>query len=216
MGRGARNDVGPPVPTASTPDGMAHYAGFLDAPAAAALAAEVFAGVPQWLSPRTPRGQPFSVQQYNFGPLGWLSGAEGYHYAPVDPRTGAPWPRMPQAAGDVWRWLLPGAPPPECCLANWYGEGARMGLHRDADEAAMDVPIVSISLGQPARFRLGGPARGGPTSSLILRHGDVLILAGPARGFYHGIDRLLPPELGTPPLPFAGRLNLTLRRVTLP
>ena len=85
-----------------------------------------------------------------------------------------------------------------------------MGLHQDRDEIA-DAPVVSVSLGDRARFRIGGATRGGPTKSLILASGDVLMFGGEARLAYHGIDRIL---AGTSTiLPEGGRLNLTLRRV---
>jgi alkylated DNA repair protein (DNA oxidative demethylase) len=87
-----------------------------------------------------------------------------------------------------------------------------MGLHQDKDEKALEAPVVSVSLGDEAIFRIGGAARRGPTKSLKLASGDVVIFGGPARLAYHGIDRILP---GTSTLvPGGGRINLTLRRVT--
>jgi alkylated DNA repair protein (DNA oxidative demethylase) len=97
---------------------------------------------------------------------------------------------------------------------NHYRGEARMGLHLDADENAKDAPVISVSLGDSALFRLGGPTRKGPTQTLTLRSGDVMVLAGEARHFYHGVDRIIP---GSSPLvPGGGRINLTLRRVTIP
>jgi len=97
---------------------------------------------------------------------------------------------------------------------NYYGAGAKLGLHRDQDEEARDAPILSISLGDTAVFRLGGPDRRSPTRTLRLSSGDLLMLAGPSRHWFHGVDRILP---GTSRLlPEGGRINLTLRRVTPP
>ena len=91
-----------------------------------------------------------------------------------------------------------------------------MGLHKDADEEDQETPILTISLGQPARFRLGGPTRRGPTQSFVLRHGDVLVMGGSSRNAYHGVDRLLPgDDLFAPTPSIDGRLSLTLRRVTV-
>jgi alkylated DNA repair protein (DNA oxidative demethylase) len=87
-----------------------------------------------------------------------------------------------------------------------------MGLHVDADEAAKDAPVLSISLGDEALFRIGGPRRRDPTRTMRLRSGDVLALAGPSRRFFHGVDRILPGSSML--IPGGGRLNLTLRRVT--
>jgi alkylated DNA repair protein (DNA oxidative demethylase) len=93
-----------------------------------------------------------------------------------------------------------------------------MGAHRDQDEEATDAPIVSISLGDTAVFRIGGLKRGGPTASVQLASGSVVVLSGAARHAYHGVDRILAGSsrllveggLG------GGRFNLTLRRVTRP
>jgi len=122
---------------------------------------------------------------------------------------------MPQTLLDIWAEILPDAPPPECCLANWYVGSARMGLHTDSDEEDQETGLLTLSLGQSARFRLGGATRGGNTQSIRLDSGDVLVMAGESRKFYHGVDRLLPEDpLFATDLGFEGRLSLTLRRVT--
>jgi DNA oxidative demethylase len=100
---------------------------------------------------------------------------------------------------------------PDCCLVNFYGEGARMGLHRDADEADFSWPVLSISLGDPATFRIGGRERDDPTTSIQLESGDVVVMGDEARLAYHGIDRI---RFGRSTLlPGGGRINLTLRVV---
>ena len=92
-----------------------------------------------------------------------------------------------------------------------------MGLHVDSDEAATDAAVVSVSLGDKARFRIGGTTRRGKTASMVLSSGDVVVLGGASRRSYHGIDRIYP---GTSTLlpetvfPGGGRINLTMRRVT--
>jgi alkylated DNA repair protein (DNA oxidative demethylase) len=94
---------------------------------------------------------------------------------------------------------------------NHYGAKARMGLHRDADEADFSWPVLSISLGDPGLFRVGGPARSDPTASVLLESGDVVVMGGPGRLAYHGIDRI---RFGASCLlPEGGRINLTLRVV---
>ena len=162
--------------------------------------------------PRMPRtGKPFSVRMSNCGPLGWVSDESGYRYQPTHPETGRPWPPMPLRLIDIWTRLNPGAPAPEACLINFYDAGAKMGLHQDRDEKALSVPVVSLSLGDAARFRLGGPSRGDPTRSLSLQSGDALVFGGPARLAFHGIDRIAPGSSAL--LAGGGRLNLTMRRV---
>jgi len=165
--------------------------------------------------PAMPRsGKPFSVDETNFGPLGWVSDTKGYRYAPCHPGTGRPWPAIPDVLLELWRAVANYASPPECCLVNLYGQGARMGAHQDRDEAAIDAPVVSVSLGDEALFRFGGPTRKGPTERVKLVSGDVLTFGGPARRMFHGIDRVIAGSSRL--LPAGGRINLTLRRVTLP
>jgi alkylated DNA repair protein (DNA oxidative demethylase) len=166
-------------------------------------------------APVMPRsGRPYSVRMTNCGPLGWLSDRSGYRYTPTHPLTGAPWPEMPAPILELWHFATGVAYPPEACLINYYGPEARLGLHRDEDEEAREAPILSISLGDTALFRLGGPERKSATRSVRLSSGDAIVLEGPSRNWFHGVDRILP---GTSTLlPEGGRFNLTLRRVSAP
>lgn len=150
----------------------------------------------------------------NAGPLGWVTDqARGYRYQPTHPDTDRPWPDIPAALLKLWDAVCPYPKPPQACLVNVYGPEAKMGLHVDADEEDQSAPVLSISLGDTAMFRIGGPARKDPTVSFRLASGDVLALTGPARRAFHGVDRIL---TGTSRLvPGGGRINLTLRRVTL-
>jgi DNA oxidative demethylase len=162
--------------------------------------------------PVMPRsGSPYSVRMSNCGPLGWVSDRAGYRYAETHPVTGAPWPEIPAQVLELWHLATGAAYRPEACLINYYGPEAKLGLHRDQDERAPEAPILSISLGDTALFRLGGPERKSPTRSVRLTSGDMVVLEGPSRHWFHGVDRILP---GTSRLlPEGGRFNLTLRRV---
>ena len=163
----------------------------------------------QPVMPRT--GKAFSVRMSNCGTLGWVSDVNGYRYQPNHPVTGKPWPAIPEILTRLWHDLAPESPEPEACLINYYETGARMGLHQDKDEETFDAPVVSVSLGDTATFRVGGTTRKSPTRSFRLASGDVVVLGGEARLAYHGIDRILP---GTSTLlKNGGRINLTLRRV---
>jgi DNA oxidative demethylase len=154
--------------------------------------------------------KPFSVEESNFGTLGWVSDKSGYRYQPVHPVTGAPWPGSPQPLLDLWEEINSGCPP-ECCLVNVYRAGAKMGLHQDRDEKDASAAVIGVSLGDEALFRIGGTSRAGRTVSVTLASGDVIAFGGAARLAYHGIDRIRP---GTSRLlPGGGRLSLTLRRV---
>jgi len=154
--------------------------------------------------------KPFSVEESNFGTLGWVSDKSGYRYQATHPETGAAWPAIPRALLALWDEI--NAPPePQCCLVNFYRAGAKMGLHQDRDEKDVSAAVIGISLGDEALFRIGSAARGGKTVSVPLASGDVIAFGGSARLAYHGIDRIRP---GTSRLiPGGGRLSLTLRRV---
>ena len=195
--------------------GVDYFPGYLDRAAQEALSEAIRAVIDlaPLYRPRMPRtGKPFSVRMTNCGRLGWVSDERGYRYQPRHPETGRPWPPIPESLLAAWTELAPGTPPPEACLVNVYDDKARMGLHQDRDEEELTAPVVSISLGDPAIFRIGGVSRGAPTRSFRLESGDALVFGGPARLAFHGVDRVLPG--GSTLLEPGGRINLTLRRVT--
>ncbi|UTH74411.1 DNA oxidative demethylase AlkB [Chromobacterium sp. IIBBL 290-4] len=161
----------------------------------------------------TPGGQAMSVATSSCGDWGWVSDRRGYRYSAVDPDSGQPWPAMP----DALRTLARGAAAeagfagfdPDACLINCYLPGARMGLHQDKDERDFAAPIVSVSLGLPAVFLLGGMRRGDPSARIQLLHGDVLVWGGPDRMRFHGVRPVQP---GSHPLLGERRINLTFRK----
>ena len=198
------------------PDGFAHYSGYFSPAQQQSLIDAVKAGVASapFFIPRMPRtGQPLSVVMSNFGPLGWVTDKDkGYRYQALHPKTHMPWPDMPPLLLDMWRDVADFPAPPEAGLINWYREGNKMGAHIDNDEQEARAPVVSVSLGDPAMFRMGGPKRGGPTAGLKLFSGDVVVMGGESRFCYHSVSRIF---YGTSALvPRGGRINLTLRRVT--
>ncbi|WP_427790055.1 alpha-ketoglutarate-dependent dioxygenase AlkB [Brevundimonas diminuta] len=190
--------------------GFRLWPGLLDAGAQAALLAELRRGLETapLYRPVTPGGRPFSVRMSNFGALGWVSDRAGYRYQPTHPATGAPWPAIPDRLLNLWDALTGWPAPPDACLVNLYQGEAKMGLHQDRDERDLTAPVMSISLGDTAVFRIG-PAEGGATRTVRLTSGDVCALTGPARLARHGIDRLLSGSSRL--LPGGGRVNLTLR-----
>jgi alkylated DNA repair protein (DNA oxidative demethylase) len=199
-------------------EGPLHLPGHLDLTAQARLVALLRQAVAEapLFTPVMPRtGKAFSVRMTNLGSLGWVSDREGgYRYQAFHPATGRPWPAMPEMLLSLWREVAGYPHPPEACLVNFYTSDARMGLHQDRDEQDLAAPVVSISLGDSALFRYGGTTRGGKTQSITLHSGDVLVMGGPSRLYFHGIDRIYP---GTSPLlRDGGRINLTLRRVVAP
>jgi len=166
--------------------------------------------------PRT--GRPFSVRMTNCGALGWVSDSDGYRYQPNHPATGQSWPPIPEMILAVWEAVAGYPHPPEACLVNHYAPDAKLGLHQDADEQDFGAPVVSLSLGDDCRFRIGGTTRGGPTRTVRLMSGDVVVLGGASRLAFHGVDRIYPrtSTLLGDWFPEGGRINLTLRRVTKP
>jgi alkylated DNA repair protein (DNA oxidative demethylase) len=206
------------MPSVTLAPGVTLVPGYLDRRAQDALLAAiraVIAAAPLYV-PRMPRsGKPMSVMMTNCGPLGWVTDAErGYRYQAAHPETGAPWPAMPDAILKCWTDLAGYPHGPEACLINVYAPAARMGLHQDKDEQDLAAPVVSLSLGDTALFRVGGTQRSSATQSVRLASGDAVVLGGEGRLAFHGVDRIMP---GTSTLlPEGGRINLTLRRVNPP
>lgn len=214
---GAFEAIGIAGPSLALVPGLTYVPGYLDGEAQAALLADlerVLAEGP-WYRPRMPRsGHPFSVKMTNCGPLGWVSDEGGYRYQALHPQTGRPWPAIPERALRAWTELGGYPHPPEACLVNFYDAAARLGQHQDHEEADFSAPVVSLSLGDSCVFRYGGTSRRDPTRRLKLHSGDAVVLGGPARLVFHGVDRILSGSSRL--LPSGGRINLTLRRVTRP
>ncbi len=200
----------------NSPDGLRLLPDFLDWEAQQALLDDIRAVVAAapLFTPEMPRtGKPLSVRMTNCGSLGWVTDRErGYRYQPTHPQTGAPWPPMPPRLLAIWDAVAATDVQPQACLVNFYDADARMGLHQDRDERDLTAPVVSVSLGDECLFRVGQTTRGGPTPSVRLRPGDVVVLGGASRLAFHGVDRIYP---GTSTLlRNGGRINLTMRRVT--
>ncbi len=162
-------------------------------------------------SPSVPGGGQMSVRMTSAGGFGWFSDAAGYRYIDRHPK-GRAWPAIPAPVLNLWRAVTGVQRDPDCCLLNYYGQEAKMGLHQDKDEADFSYPVVSISLGDDGLFRMGESRRGGKTDTIWLNSGDVVVMGGEARLAYHGVDRI---RFGSSRLlPKGGRINLTLRVVT--
>jgi DNA alkylation damage repair protein AlkB len=121
------------------------------------------------------------------------------------------WVELAAAAAEAAGFSLS----PDICLINFYGADGRMGLHQDKDESAetirAGVPVVSLSVGDTARFQFGGLRRRDPVETILLESGDAFVFGGEARLRYHGVARIL---RGTGPsaLGLDGRFNLTFRQ----
>ena len=202
------------------PKGFAHYPLYFSASEQEELVAAVKKGVTiaPFFQPTMPRtGTPLSVVMSNFGPLGWITDKDrGYRYEYKHPKTGKPWPVLPDKLAKLWGDVTNYPALPEATLINWYkaDKASKMGLHIDNDENDLRAPVVSVSLGDPAMFRLGGPRRGGKTQGIKLFSGDVVVLADEARLCYHGVSKVYYGQSAL--IPRGGRINLTMRRVNAP
>ena len=154
-----------------------------------------------------------SVAMTNCGDAGWVTDRSGYRYDGIDPQSGKPWPEMPSAFRDLAGRAAAAAGfddfLPDACLINRYQPGARMSLHQDRDERDFGNPIVSVSLGLPAIFLFGGPARSDRPRRFRLEHGDIVVWGGPSRLFFHGVAPLADGEHN---LLGHQRINLTFRK----
>ena len=199
-------------------EGVQHLPEHLDRAAQEALVEDirgVVEAAPLYVPTMPKSGKPMSVRMTNCGELGWVTDRDGgYRYQAQHPVTGDPWPPIPERLMALWRELADYPHPPQACLVNFYSDSARMGLHQDRDEKEFSAPVLSVSLGDSCLFRVGGTKRSDPTVSVRLSSGDVVVLGGAGRLAFHGVDRIYP-ETSTL-LKKGGRINLTLRRVTLP
>ncbi|MEV5242862.1 alpha-ketoglutarate-dependent dioxygenase AlkB [Streptomyces cinnamoneus] len=208
-----------PRPPARIAPGAVHVPGWLDPPAQSRLlaACRAWARPPAGLrTVRMPSGGEMSVRTVC---LGWHWFPYGYARTVVD-GDGAPVKPFPPWLGELAREAVAraygretrdeAAEPYDIALVNHYEDGARMGMHRDADEKS-DAPVVSLSLGDTCVFRFGNTAgRGRPWTDVELRSGDLFVFGGPSRAAYHGVPRTLP-GTAPPALGLKGRLNITLR-----
>ena len=198
-------------------EGLKYLPDYLDRAAQESLVVLVrraVADAPLYVPVMPGTGKPMSVRMTNLGPLGWVTDKErGYRYQPTHPMTGHPWPEIPVALLSLWNAVAEYPAPPQACLVNFYADDARMGLHQDKDEKDLAAPVVSISLGNTCLFRVGGLNRKDPTRSFRLTSGDVVVLGGASRLCFHGVDRIYADTSTL--LKKGGRINLTLRRVTL-
>ena len=192
--------------------GFLIYKSFISARDQIDILNAIRAGLPQapMFSPVTVSGKLMSIQMSSVGRYGWFSDRRGYRYESKHP-NGNNWPSIPQSILNIWDKILGSQRQPDCCLINYYSETARMGLHQDNDEQDFTVPVLSISLGDDALFRIGGLTRKDRTQSVWLSSGDVVVMGGESRLAFHGVDRI---RFGTSNLlKNAGRINLTLRVV---
>jgi alkylated DNA repair protein (DNA oxidative demethylase) len=199
--------------------GAIHLPGFLDVESQQGLVGrcrELMDGDPAGYVPTVRGGGKMHVRMLC---LGHHWNGQAYAYEPTrsdyDGRPAPPLPedlrRLAQSAANA-----AGMPfDPDVCILNYYDAEGRMGLHQDKDESPESIsaglPVVSISVGDTARFLLGGLKRKDPVEVVWLTSGDAFVFGGPARLRHHGVTRIMP-NTAPPELELTGRFNLTFRR----
>ena len=201
------------------PTGAVHLASHLVVDAQRALAAECRAlldgAVPGYV-PIVRGGGKMHVRMLCLG-RHWNGQTYRYESTRAD-FDGLPAPPLPKSFKDLANSIARAAGltlDADLCILNYYDAEGRMGLHQDKDESAESLaaglPVVSVSLGDTARFLFGGLRRKDPVTAIPLHSGDAFVFGGPSRLCYHGVSRILP---GTAPSPLGitGRFNLTFRQ----
>jgi DNA oxidative demethylase len=200
-------------------DGAVLFRSYLSIDEQGALVAKclaIGAGEAGFYTPVVRGGRPMNVRMLCLG-RHW--NALAYRYEDVrSDSDGKPAPPLPEDLAVLARRIALEAGfemAPDVCIVNWYTAGSRMGLHQDKDESAASLkqgaPVVSLSLGDTARFLFGGLRRREPARTLLLESGDAFVFGGPSRLRYHGVARILP-RTGPESLGLEGRLNLTFRQ----
>lgn len=165
--------------------------------------------------PSMPSGQSFNYSMTNCGDLGWVADRHGYRYQQVHPHTFEAFPAMPQVIKNLAIVIARETGNddfyPQSCLINFYSKGEKLGMHKDNTEENLSAPIISISLGDTGIFVLGGKLRTDDTRQYIIQSGDVIVMGGESRNFFHSFKGIVPNTSNL--LKDGGRLNLTIRQV---
>ncbi len=166
--------------------------------------------------PTMPSGQSFNYSMTNCGDLGWVADRHGYRYQEIHPETFKVFPAMPQVIKDLAVEIAQETGnndfSPQSCLLNFYSKDEKLGLHQDNTEENLSAPIISISLGDSGIFVLGGKHRNDKTRQYIVQSGDVIVMGGESRNFFHAFKGTVPNTSKL--LKNGGRLNLTIRQVS--
>lgn len=217
-----------PRPPRRLVEGIVHLPGFLPLSAQARLVsqareiARAVAGTPVAMTrPFVGSGQMSAYilslgQHWRTRPYGYVTQVDGVAVPPL-PEEFARCARTALAqASEIATELEPwvGEYRPEAALVNYYPPAASMGLHVDRNEES-NAPIVSLSVGDEAVFRIAGTQSAtGPFLDVTLMSGDAIVFGGPARRVFHGITRL---NENTGPAGTGvkqGRINVTIRQIS--
>ena len=208
-----------PAPRTVLP-GVVHIPSWIDLDTQNRLAADfrTWALPPAGLRrPRVPTGHLMSVQAVC---LGW-------HWYPymysrtADDTDGAPVKPLPDSLVRLARAAVSdtygadGAEAiafrPDAAIVNLYPDDAKLGLHQDGEEPS-DAPVVTISIGDRATFRLAGvDRRVGPFTDVDMGSGDLLVFGREHRRVFHGVPKVFPATAPEGLVLPRGRLSITVR-----
>jgi alkylated DNA repair protein (DNA oxidative demethylase) len=191
---------------------MIHHFPLLNPTARRKLISEIATEVlPQspFFTPVMKNGASFQYTMTNCGTLGWVSDTQGYRYTKHHPYLGTPWAKFTPSIREIINFLksreyIPADFNPEACLINKYLFGSSLGKHQDNTEKDLTAPIISISLGAPGIFLLGGTKRNDRMTEYLLKPGDIFIMSQGDRNRYHAFKGITHGEK---------RVNLTIRQV---
>ncbi|KAF3844302.1 hypothetical protein F7725_007465 [Dissostichus mawsoni] len=101
-------------------------------------------------------------------------------------------------------------------ILNYYRHDSSLGIHVDESELDHSRPLLSFSFGQSAIFLLGGVRREDPPTAMYMHSGDVMVMSGQSRLFYHAVPRIIPGPQGQTALEMEGcRLAFSSQDSTL-
>lgn len=169
---------------------------------------------------RMRNGTPFNFKCASAGSCGWYSDENGYRYVNTHPCLGTPFPDVPETIRKIAEESATAVDDHirvDTILLNWYKPGDTLGLHVDNTEYDLERPIITISLGSPAIFVVGGLQKDDPRENLLVNSGDVLVFGGKDRLIWHGVSKVyngvLFDQIG---MKTPGRISLTIRQVMKP
>ena len=105
---------------------------------------------------------------------------------------------------------------PQLCIATFYTNTGRMGMHQDKHETPyvlkQQIPIVSFSVGDEADFAMSSDLNEDKPQIVKLCSGDALVFGGISRMMFHGISKFHRKTAPNGCNSRSGRLNLTFRQ----
>jgi alkylated DNA repair protein (DNA oxidative demethylase) len=179
------------------PAGVYHHEGYLTEPLQRLLV-EVARDIVREAALVTPHDRQCGEHKFQTTSCGarfWCSKEWGIQYTASHPDTGRPLPQFPVELSQVVQRAVSEARltgyVPDSSQVNFFRAGGRWPAHVDDKERDKGEPIVIIGLGCTAVLSLNREdKKGGELADIEMASGDVVILAGTARGFRYGVKEI--------------------------